>query len=254
MSDERRPLRLTPPRWLAGRRGRGARIAVIDSGLDPALVHPGLRPGIGLVAGPGFDLRRSRDDRDRIGHGTACADIILRMAPEAELVPIRVFGRRLETSPQVIAAALEQAVARRLWLVNVSLGSVRSSAAGPLAEACARAAARGVVVVAAAHAAAGASLPAAAASAIGVGGGRFASIYHYTCDPAAAIECRAQCLRVARGLGGARRVVTGTSFAAPHITAILALALEPGAGLGAARALLARHARPAGQRARAAAG
>ncbi|MCG8457752.1 MAG: S8 family serine peptidase, partial [Holophagales bacterium] len=123
---------LERPAWMNRRvgdaQGRGVRVAVVDSGYirpsgpPPAAEPTDLRALDGKVA-PGRGLVETGGVRDRIGHGTACAHIVLSLAPAAEIVPVRVFDERLETSPEAIVAALGWAVEEGIDVVNLSLGS-----------------------------------------------------------------------------------------------------------------------------------
>ena len=77
--------------------GKGISVAIIDSGIDTS--HPDLEGKVGssvearvenkIVV---FDPVRSLEDLDSVGHGTACAGIVSRIAPEAELHSIKVLG------------------------------------------------------------------------------------------------------------------------------------------------------------------
>lgn len=237
LPETRLPERLE--RQLGGATGSGVRVAVIDSGRDPAWSDPRIRPGIGLV--DGLELHRSEDDRDRVGHGTACIDIILGLAPEVEILPLRVFESRLETSPEVIVAALDHAVEEGAGVINLSLGCLLDRAVRPLYLACERARQAGAVVVSAVHPGEGWSYPAIFDNTLGVAAGRFAGIYDFEYFPDDGVECRAQGERRVRWLGEPRRVY-GSSFAAPHISALVALLKErtPDNDLEQIRASLAR--------------
>ena len=237
-----------PPEWvqryLPGATGRGVRVAVVDSGCDPSWNHPRIGAGIGLSdTGLGFDLVPSDDVDDRIGHGTACCDILLGMAPGVEVVPVRVFGSRLETSPKVILAALEWAIEQQVDVVNLSLGSLLESSLRPFYRVCERARSEGLVVVSAGSLETGWSYPAIFENTLGVSAGRFDNIYDFNYLTGQGLECRAQADRQVRWLGGERRVF-GSSFAAPHISALVALILErhPGLDLDEVRSLLSRFA------------
>lgn len=229
---------------LGGATGRGVRVGVIDTGWDRSLPDPRILSGAGFVSAESdFALGRSDDDHDRLGHGTACADLVLRLAPEAEIVPIRVFGGRLETSPEVLVAAVDWAAGQALPLVSLSLGTTVERARAPLLAACERAARAGATLVATAPRRAAPPYPAAFPQVIGVDADRFPSPWHFRYRPGDAIECTASGHpQHLRWLRGREEVKSGASFATPHITGIIALILErhPGAALAQIRGILAR--------------
>ncbi|CAA9294782.1 MAG: hypothetical protein AVDCRST_MAG68-1758 [uncultured Gemmatimonadetes bacterium] len=229
---------------LGGATGRGVRVAVIDTGWDRSLADPRVLPGAGFVSPDGdFSLAASDDDHDRLGHGTACASLVLRLAPGAEIVPIRVFGGRLETSAEVLVAAVEWAADQALPLVSLSLGTRLESARAPLLAACERAVRAGATLVATAPNRAAPPYPAAFPQVIGVDADRFPSPWHFRYRPADAIECTASGHEQRLPwLRGREEVKSGSSFATPHITGIIALILErhPGAPPARIREILAR--------------
>src|SRR5574338_1364936 len=133
------------------RSGRGVRVAVVAGAWRRNLIHPRVQPGIGLVD-PGDDLRlhNSPDAHDRIGHGTRCAQIVLDIAPEAHVVPIRIFGHRLEPSVEQVVAGLRSALDQNVAVVSMSLATLRPDAIRPLYAACEDLCAQAVILVAAA--------------------------------------------------------------------------------------------------------
>jgi len=211
--------------------GNGIRVGVIDSGWDRTIDDPRVIAGVGAMrARRGGALDWSTDDRDRNGHGTAAVDLILQVARGASIVPIRVFGARLETSPEVLVGAIDWAVHQRLPLVNLSAGTLREDALIPLYQACERARRAGTIVVAAAdNRGDGWSFPAVFESAIGVGHAEVPRRHDIIYRPDEALECGACAIeQVARGLGGAPSVLSGTSYAAPIVTGHIARFLEDG--------------------------
>jgi hypothetical protein len=132
---------------LPGRTGRGIRIAVVDTG-----IHAG-HPHLGTVE-PGIAFDHSgepyQDVVDRLGHGTAVAAAIHEKAPEAVLVPIKVFDRRLSTTGQALAAAIRWAVMQKVDLINLSLGTTNIDHRQMLGEVVAGANDAGARIVAAA--------------------------------------------------------------------------------------------------------
>ncbi len=227
--------------------GSGVTVAVIDSGVDTH--HPQLT---GVVR-PGSDaLDRGGDGRmDCVGHGTAVASIIaaramagsgLRgLAPGARILPVRA-SERIQTNGTVtgagtvddLAAGIRAAVASRPRpaVINLSLSASRDS---PALRAAVRAALSADIVVVAAvgnnHAGGDPpSYPAAYDGVVGVGaigptGARVESSqvgsYVDLVAPGEAVTAAAP----TRG----HLVVSGTSFAAPFVSATAALirAREP---------------------------
>lgn len=243
---------LVRPEWvtreLGGPTGRGVRVGVIDSGWDRSLRDPRVLPGIGLIDPQNeLALGRTDDDGDRNGHGTACADQVMRIAPQVQTVPVRVFGQGLDTSPAVLYEALRWAVEQRLDVVNVSLGTSLEETLYPLYVLCERARRNGTIVVAAGHNVRDWSYPAIFENVIGVDAAELDSPFTYRYRPDEAMECLAWGIHVpVRWLGGRRVPRSGTSFAAPQISGIVALFREryPNATLEDVRELLARYAEP----------
>ncbi|HEU0014103.1 MAG TPA: S8 family serine peptidase [Longimicrobium sp.] len=240
----------TVPAWVAeelgGATGRGIRVAVIDSGFDRSLDEPRVLKGVSFVdPADDFATLENDDDTDLLGHGTACADLVLRVAPDARVLPIRVFGKNLETSPSTLQAGLNRAIDSGVQVINVSLGTRLEGTLRPLYAACERAKRAGIVVVAAGHNANDWSYPAVFENVIGVAAGRFSSPYHFRYRPEHAMECEAWGVdQPVLLLGGGRAMRQGTSFAAPNVAGIVALILErhPGATLEEVREMLARFA------------
>jgi len=131
-----------PP--FAGKTGRGVTIAVLDSGIHAE--HPHLDGGIVL---PGVSFAEESDDAmDRIGHGTAVAAAIHEKAPDARLIPVKLFHRHLTTNADALARAIEWAAAAGANLINLSLGTANAAHRDRLIAAVHAAAERGSLVVA----------------------------------------------------------------------------------------------------------
>jgi len=93
-------------------------------------------------------LLRGDDDGDVLGHGTACIHQVLRIAPESTVLPVRVFGARLECPAAALLEAIRWAAGQRVDVVNLSLGTTRADLLRPLYAACELARRAGTIVVA----------------------------------------------------------------------------------------------------------
>ena len=125
---------------------RAVRVAVIDSGVHASHPHVG-----GVDGGVGIDeLGNPHDDYvDRLGHGTAVIAAIREKAPAASIYSIKVFDRELAATGRALVAACEQAIAQRVDLVNLSLGTTNADHEPALAEVVSRLGSSGAVMIAA---------------------------------------------------------------------------------------------------------
>jgi len=126
-------------------------VAVIDSGVHPDHPHidaTRLIPGC-AIASDGRLIEQGAIPLDRLGHGTAVCAAVQEKAPEAILLPIRVFHEALRTSPLALVTAIDFAVAKGARIINLSLGTTNAAHAPLFAQAIARAAAQGASVIAA---------------------------------------------------------------------------------------------------------
>ncbi len=137
---------------LRGLTGRGVKVGFVDSGIN--LAHEDLDAG--RIQGANFHSDGLEYHEDTYGHGTFSAGILAAqtnngiglagLAPEVELYAYRIFsGKTTQTS--AVVAAIEQAVADGCQVINLSLGTPNSSIS--LRQAVEKAVASGAVVVAA---------------------------------------------------------------------------------------------------------
>jgi subtilisin family serine protease len=115
----------TPAAWKVAR-GRGAVVAVVDTGID--LTHPDLKGR--LLPGRNYVNPRLPPQDDN-GHGTHVAGIIAAtgrngigitgVAPEARLIPIKVADASGVATAEAIAAGIRYGADRKAQIINVSL-------------------------------------------------------------------------------------------------------------------------------------
>lgn len=145
-----------PAFWEKGKYGRGVKIAVLDTGCDKD--HPDLKERI--VGGQNFtddDGGNKASFKDYNGHGTHVAGTIaatkndkgvVGVAPEADLLILKVLNRGGSGRPEWIIAAIDYAIEQQVQIINMSL----SAGAGHegMHEAIKRAVDNGIIVVCAA--------------------------------------------------------------------------------------------------------
>jgi len=210
-----------------GSRGAGVRVAVIDSGIDAA--HPAVGQvagGVALVHDPAApDQVRATEGphEDLFGHGTACAGIIRSLAPEAQLYSVRVLGARLTGKGMVFAAGLRWAIANRMQVVNLSLSTGKRDYFAVFHELVDQAYFAKVMLVCAVNNVAGPTYPSQYASVFSVAANEATDPDRFDYNPAPPVEFGAPGIDIqVPWLGGATIRATGNSFAAPHITGLIA--------------------------------
>lgn len=227
-------LEAVPPELLSRARegrGDGVRVAVIDSGVDAA--HPDLQAKVTRSV----EVRGSEvvdvEPEDRAGHGTACADIIGRLAPGAELWSVRVLGAANQGSNRALASALRWTIDQGAEVINLSLGTREPGMAEVLRGLVDDAYRKSLLVVAAANNLPGVqSFPAVFTSLVGVDAAYLPDPedFHYKFGAATELEAPGVYVQAAWP-GGGRRLVTGTSFACPHMSGHIARLLSQNPGM-----------------------
>src|SRR5215210_6231706 len=212
------------------RTGRGVSVAVIDSGID--LNHQDLQGKVKESVEAQPDHKRivfeTSDTGDSAGHGTACAGIIAKIAPETEFYSIKVLGAGGLGDGQAFLAGLEYAIKKRYRLINLSLGTTKPQFFAPLHDLLDRAYQAGCIVVAAANNLPQPSFPSVfSSSLISVSKSGEPDPFKFGFRYGEVIELTAPGVNVRTAWpGGGHRNLTGNSFACPHITGIVALLLE----------------------------
>ncbi|NIA10041.1 MAG: S8 family serine peptidase, partial [Nitrospiraceae bacterium] len=114
----------------AGYTGKGIRIAVIDTGCDVS--HPFIAGAIKKTA----SMVPGEDENDYCGHGTHCSGIALGrqttvdgrdmhgVAPEAELIMVKVLDKNGSGQTSWVCQGIEKAVELGADVLSMSLGSV----------------------------------------------------------------------------------------------------------------------------------
>jgi subtilisin family serine protease len=161
---------------------------------------------------------------DSAGHGTACAGIIHKLAPQAEIYSVRVLGRDMHGRAIQFAAGLDWATEHGMQVVNLSLSTSKEEYYGLFHDLADQAYFKNVNLVSAVNNIPAPSYPSLYSSVISVAAhdGHDPFIYYY--NPAPPVEFGAPGIDVEVAWNKKQYVVsTGNSFAAPHIAGIVAL-------------------------------
>lgn len=245
-----------PAVWGLGGTGRGVRIAIVDTGVDPN--HPDLA---GRIVNA-IDLT-GEGPHDAHGHGTHVAGIAAGsgaasagryrgVAPEALLLAAKVLGTDGSGTTSTVIAGLEWAADQQAQVVNLSLGTAGSSdGTDALSVACNTLVEQGIVVCVAAgnegpaHYTIGS--PGAAELAITIGActleGGVAPFSSrgptaddrvkpdLLCPGVNITSCRAAGTRMGAVVDDHYTTASGTSMATPFAAGVAALLLESNPGL-----------------------
>jgi len=210
--------------------GADVDVAVVDSGIDAG--HPAVRSVEGAIA-----LSWNRDTEtveydegpheDLFGHGTACAGIIRRAAPDARITSVRVLGERLTGKGQVFAAGLRWAIKARMRVINLSLSTGREDYFGLFHEIADEAAFAGVVLVCATNNVPAPTYPGQFSSVISVACHDGTDPFSIDANPAPPVDFGAPGIEIeVPWMDSGTIVSTGNSFAAPHVTGLVARILS----------------------------
>ena len=201
--------------------GDGVVVAIVDSGVegDHPIVAGRLRESV-RVELDGDDATVVADEPvDAVGHGTACAGIIVGLAPKATLLSVRVLGSDNRGKGLAFATGLRWAIDRGASIVNLSLSSRSEALYATLHDLVDRAYFANVLLVSAANNVAVASYPSLFSGVVSVAAHdvRDPGVWFYNPHPPVEFGAYGLDVEVA-WKGGGRIVATGNSFAAPHIT------------------------------------
>ena len=229
------PVEDITPEWAwGGTTGKGVKVAVVDSGIDAD--HPviGGRVAGYVAVSLGAEGELELEDgphEDTSGHGTACAGLILGVAPECELYSVRVMGRHGGKGAALIAG-IRWVIDHGMQVANLSLGTTKKEFFSVLHELTDEAYFRQVVLVTAANNFPIPSFPCEYASVVSVASHATNDPYLFYYNPSPPTEFGAFGIDVpAAWKGGGISKVTGNSVAAPHIAGIVARILEKHPGL-----------------------
>ena len=225
------PLTAITREWAwGGSTGKGVRVAVIDSGIEhdhPAVggrVVDGVAIEQDATAPNGVRYTAEPQPRDMFGHGTACAGIIHSLAPEAELVSVRVLGRDGRGKSLQFAAGINWAITNDIKVINMSLSTSSEEYYALFHRLADEAYFKGVMLVSAVNNVPAPSYPSLYSSVFSVAAHEVNDPYTYYYNPAPPVEFGAYGIDVKIAWTNKGYMTsTGNSFAAPHIAGLATL-------------------------------
>jgi subtilisin family serine protease len=218
------------PAWAWGdATGCGIKVGIVDSGVeaDHPLLGGMVRRGVVVERGEEGPVVRDEAHGDLFGHGTACAGIIHRLAPEAELYSVRVLGPNLRGGGDALIAGIRWAVENRMNVINLSLSTRKQEHAAALHDLADEAYFQSTILVASANNAPVQSFPWLFSSVISVASHAEPDPFTFYYNPDPPVEFTAPGVDVKLAwAGGGTAMGTGNSYAAPHIAGLAALILS----------------------------
>ncbi|HEY7562300.1 MAG TPA: S8 family serine peptidase [Gaiellaceae bacterium] len=220
------PERVTRDWAWGGSDGSGARVCILDSGVESG--HPlvgEIEETVAVTVGEDGEIEVVPDDEgDLCGHGTACAGIVRSLAPGCSISSVRVLGAGYTGSGPVLLAGLRWAIERGFDVVNMSLSTTKRQLAPELHDLADVAYFRRTMLVASAHNMPVESFPWRFASVVSVGSHEQGDPLAFFYNPTPPVEFFARGVDVdAPWLDGGTLRVSGNSFATPHMAGICAL-------------------------------
>ena len=238
---------ISPAELLQGATGKGIKVAVVDSGVDNK--HPDLashvKGGVIIDEVGGKVITKPYDGQDTTGHGTGCAGIIAKLAPEAEIYSVRVLScigvgadgyKMAAGKPKHLIYGLDWAI-ENCHVINASNGLIVNEGMAyfeAFQKIVEKAYYRDRILVAAGENQGYPSFPSVFSNLIKVYWDAFKDPFHfvYQLKPNTFTEfiAHGSYVKVPQPGGGYIDEI-GSSFATPHVTAAVALLLSKYPGL-----------------------
>jgi subtilisin len=211
--------------------GKGVKVAVIDSGVDAT------HPFVGSVAGgvviepddaaPSGVRITETEHEDLFGHGTACAGVIRKAAPDCDIYSVRVLGAKLSGRGLVFAAGLRWAIDAGMDVVNLSLSTGHARFYGRFHELADAAYFQNTILVCAVNNVPAPSYPSQFAAVVSVASHEGTDPFDISYNPKPPVEFGAPGVDIeVAWLNGRTVHATGNSFACPHVAGLIARILS----------------------------
>ena len=216
--------------------GEGIRVGILDSGVD--FTHPDLadarHQSVEVKEHQGEFVCQESPGTDILGHGTMCAGVIHRIAPEAQLYNIKILDESGRNSPSKVIAGIQWAVANDLHVLNLSLVSLNMSRNSivDMLYWVEKAYYKGIILVAATDNRQKQGFPGDYTSVIGVDFQHFPDFKSFNFYLGRTVEMEAKGVYADVPFPGNQYIkTTCTSIACPHVTGLVARLLSSLPGL-----------------------
>ncbi|MEI0602762.1 S8 family serine peptidase [Brachyspira alvinipulli] len=211
--------------------GKGVKIGIIDSGIEAS--HDVFKGSDAVKGGVVIEYENDevvlKDYKgfDQYGHGTACAGIIHSIAKDAELYSIQVLGNKLSGQVDVFLKGLEWAIENKMDIINLSLGTTNKTYISNFYTLLDRAYYENRTLIAAANNDPIPSIPSILSPVIAVEAIESDDQYEFYYRYSNCIEFLARGIYIkVPWINNSYMMMIGNSFAAPHISGIVALLKE----------------------------
>lgn len=198
--------------------GSPVKIGILDTGYS---AEEGL-PVPHLIGQAGFN-----NSNDEHGHGTHVFGITSSIAKNAQYYIVRVLGADMLGTISQVITGLYILIDKEVDVINISIGT--TSFSKPLHDAIKEANEKGIIVVAASGNSGRVEkfYPAAYPEVIGVGSVNRFKMLATTSTRSEELDCVAPGVDIlSYWPGGKKKLSSGTSMAAPHVTGIVALIID----------------------------
>jgi len=217
--------------------GEGVTVAILDTGIsrrNPALAYQ-VTTGWNFVNNTantddvpqGTDSNQNMIPDQAVGHGTMVAGIVAHFAPHAKLLPVRVLDSDGEGTLWATVEGIHYAISKGARVLNLSFGSTQRSQL--LADAIAEASANNALVISSAgnDNSSQPNYPADIAQAINVAAVNNQGVKAAFSNYGASVDLDAPGVSIVSTYwNGGYAIWSGTSFAAPMVSAEAALVLS----------------------------
>lgn len=213
--------------------GKGVQVAIIDSGVDA--LHPALQERVvrtcevsknagGIIT---YEEKPVAESIDNFGHGTAVAGCVIGVAPDVEIINVKVLNEYNACTGDVLIAGLDWVLKQGIRLVNMSLATSKHQWIEGLFQLAEQAYLQNTIIVASRRNVGDLGCPAMFSSVISVDRESYNDRFQlgYRANNMIEYDARGTEIEVLAP-GGGYAIQTGTSFATPHITGMVALLLE----------------------------